>query len=229
LPPLDDEDLPAPLAVNANAIDDAIQALTPSGAADTLAALQFTGALPSLNADTDNRADFIVLFTGTTPSDAATELIHSLYVGHQIATAVVAIDPDPSALTAFNDMARAGGTSRRCVYDSTECGSAQTCDANGFCSQGFWSAANVANELVESQLSIINVLLSDPCMIQLGDAPTRPEYVSVVVNGVTLEAGIDTYTLDGPLVRLTGTTCDSVHRATALHPASIQIRAVEKL
>lgn len=228
LPPLDDDDSPAPLAANANAINDAIQALTPSGTADPLAALQFTGALPSLNADDDNRADVIVLFTGTAPSEGTTESVQSLYADHQIATAVVAIDPDPSALVAFNDLARAGRMSRRCVYDSSECGSGQTCDANGFCSQSFWSAANVADEFIASQRAFITTWPEDPCLIQLGAAPSNPEYVSVVVNGVTLEAGIDTYRIEGALVMLTGTTCDSVHRATAKHPASIHVRAVEK-
>ncbi len=228
-PPDDDQDLAAPLASHANAIDSAIQALVPSGDTQALAALQFAGTNATPNA-LDNRGARLVLVTGGLPSgdvQATIDFLEMLYRDRGIPTAIIAVDPDPSAEATFNAMARAGGSARRCTFDA--CGGGQTCDSDSICSQAFWSAANASTEFAQSLLDSIVLLTSDPCRIQLDTAPGTPEYLSVVVNDVSLEAGPDTYRLEGALLTLTGATCETVHDATVRNPASIHVRAVEKL
>lgn len=202
------------LAAKASAVNAALQALAPSGATDTLGALQFTGDLASLNAN-DNRPDVIVLLTGGVPGgapQATIDLLTTLRLEHSISTIVVAFSPEAGSEAVFDAMARAGGAPRRC--EETD---------DGVCARAFYDETN-ATALLEPLQPIV-LIDPDPCLFQLA---VVPDYVSVVLDGVTLSAGLDTYRLDGAQLRLTGAACERVHDATQLDPATVTIRVVEK-
>ncbi len=67
LPAASTTDDSATLQTNANAVNEAIQLLTPSGGTPTASSLAFVGAVPGLNA-ADARADFVVLITDGQPN-----------------------------------------------------------------------------------------------------------------------------------------------------------------
>ncbi len=63
-----DDGTDATLSTQANAVNDAIQLLTPAGGTPTAASLAFVGEEPGLNNTTDNRADFVLLLTDGLPN-----------------------------------------------------------------------------------------------------------------------------------------------------------------
>lgn len=210
------------LAAHANAVNDALQTLTASGATDTLGALQFAGALAGLNAD-DNRSDIVVLLTGGAPDgdpQATIDEIAALRAKH-VDTIVVAFSPEPGNEATFDAMARAGGGVHACGIGA--CGANQTCGDDGVCSRAFFDETN-ATALLDPQKPVITEL-SDPCVFQLS---VPPEYVSVTVDGVALFTSYDTWRVEGSQLSLTGKTCERVRNATVRDPATIEIRVVQK-
>jgi len=67
-PTASDDGNDASLNAQADAVNTAIQALTPAGGTPTAASVAFVGEEPGLNNTTDNRADFVLLLTDGLPN-----------------------------------------------------------------------------------------------------------------------------------------------------------------
>lgn len=212
------------LAAKTNEVNNALQSLTTNGTTDTLAALQFVGALAGLNAD-DNRPDVVVLLTGGAPDgdpQATIDAIAALRAKH-VDTIVVAFSPEPGNEATFDAMARAGGGVHGCGIGA--CGANQTCGDDGVCSRAFFDETNATALFDPLKPSINPLWSSDPCQFQLS---VPSEYVSVRLDGVALFPSYNTYELQGSQLSLTGASCERVRNATVRDPATIEIRVVQK-
>ncbi len=68
------------------------------------------------------------------------------------------------------------------------------------------------------------------CQQSLSEKPSDPRFLSVIVDGVTLEPGADTYTYDGEVsITFNGATCDKLETSTPQNPVRLDIRTASKL
>lgn len=150
-----------------------------------------------------------------------------------ITTIVVGFGADTAvgdAPDVLNAIAKAGTFPRDCLTTHTDadCGTGNTCDvASGLCTKAFYQATD-ANELSQTLRDIINKI-KEPCKFKLDTLPPRPEYIAVIVNGVNVPSGPDTWQLTAGQVVFEDTTaiCQQIKASTAANPVDVQIRVIE--
>lgn len=131
----------------------------------------------------------------------------------------------------LNSLAKEGGFARTCPNGTdAECGSGNTCIvADKVCTSAFYQATNGA-ELSAALNNISNLLGVDACVYTLSEQPSDARYLAVVMDGVTLTEGADTYDYDHPTskVTFTGAACEKIKRSTVQNPVDVEFRIVTK-
>lgn len=168
--------------------------------------------------------------TGCLDADGTIATISALHAQKKLDTIVVGFGDDLTTGVApqiLDQMARAGAQPRSCK-NGASCG-ADACGADGVCATSFYQATDSVS-LADALEAIIDNIPGDVCTWSLETPPSDPGYLSVIVDGVTLAPGSDTYTYDGNLtVKLNGATCARAKNSTPQNPLDLDIRAVSKL
>jgi hypothetical protein len=151
----------------------------------------------------------------------------------KIRTVVVGFGSDTSAGGAaetLNAMAEAGGFARTCNPMLPNSGCSDGCDASGsFCNSKFYQASNGA-ELASALASISDIInKTDPCVFKLASQPTDPSFLTVRIDGQSVNRSDTTWRYENPNVTILGTFCDRIKNATQQAPVNVVIRIVEKL
>ena len=134
--------------------------------------------------------------------------------------------------TVLNAMARAGGFPRECPMGTdAECGGAAG-SCNTFtkaCTTSFFQASN-GTELAAALRKISESFIGDPCVFKLDERPSDPAYLSVIVNGSSLQAGPDTYSyvVADNTVQFAGATCRQLTGSTPQNPVKVEFRVVQR-
>lgn len=131
----------------------------------------------------------------------------------------------------LNALAEAGGFARRCDKGTdAECGAGNTCDVSThLCSQRFYAAQDRAT--LGAALKAISDSIPGACERALPERPSRPEYLAVLVDGVTVQPGPETYEYDfaANLVTFVGALCTRLENSTAREPVDLEFRVVQRL
>lgn len=169
--------------------------------------------------------------TGCLDQTGTVATIAGLANTQQLKTIVVGFGSDLTTGVApqvLDQMARAGRQPRSCEKAADACGN-EACGADEVCATPFYKATS-ADELARVLKEIIENIKDDVCAQSLASRPSDPRFVSVIVDGVTLEPGPETYTYDGDVsITMNGATCDKLKNSTPQTPVKLDIRAVEKL
>ncbi|MFL5320169.1 MAG: adventurous gliding motility lipoprotein CglB, partial [Myxococcaceae bacterium] len=139
----------------------------------------------------------------------------------------------------LNNMALAGGFARTCIDPTTNqpdaalCGAGDTCDAQTHvCGIKFYKAADGA-ALVAALQAITKLIGTDPCVYNLDSKPSKPELLTVSINGNTVQSGPDTWTYDETLNKVTfvktGSVCTQIQNATPDKPVNVEFGIIESL
>ena len=258
-PSRDDASQAALLEARAQEARALVQAVQPMGGTPTAATLRFVGELPGLQDASDFRDDFALLLTDGLPNcndahpaqlcggsptpaqeqacactvsscasslcsrgcldaDATLEAVRALRAKN-IRTIVLGFGAEVvtgDAPRVLAELAHAGGMERTC--------GAVPCDVP------FYRAGN-ATELAEALQRVLIAIDSDPCQYWLAARPSSPETLSVLVDGVDVRPGADTWNYDvaGNKVFFTGPLCAQLEASTTLMPVSLEFRIVEVL
>lgn len=160
--------------------------------------------------------------------------------GRGISTIVVGFGSDTAgggAAGLLNNMAAAGGMPRNCLKldgtrDPSLCGT-ESCDANNLCATKFYKATNAA-ELTAALLRISQIVTNDdPCKYRLESAPSKPELLTVSINGTDVASGSNTWTYDPGTNTVTfpqnGSICPQILAATPQKPVNVEFGIIESL
>jgi|CXWL01.1.fsa_nt_gi hypothetical protein len=140
--------------------------------------------------------------------------------------------------TALDAMARAGGFQRPCQTDA-ECGIGDTCVGGGTdacgnsitsCTKSFYQAAN-AVELGDALAEIREQISCDPCSRALPATPKDPRFVAVLIDGVSVLAGPETWSVVGSNVVFAaqGEICQRIRATTLLNPLKAEFRVANPI
>ena len=168
--------------------------------------------------------------TGCLDADGTVATIAALQGQKNIDTIVIGFGDDLTTGTApqvLDRMARAGHQPRSCANDANACG-ADACGADKICATSFYQATDAASlaQAIEDSLGNIKGI----CQQSLSEKPSDPRFLSVIVDGVTLDPGADTYTYDGDVgITFNGATCDKLETSTPQNPVRLDIRTASKL
>lgn len=147
-----------------------------------------------------------------------------------IKTIVVGFGADTAtgdAPQVLNAIAEAGAYPRACPNGTdAECGTGNRCLAGGVCEKRFFQAANAA-ELADILEHIVRPPQS--CTFVLLEAPPRPEYLSVEVDGQHVDSGATTWTYASGAVTFTGALCDRILASSVANPVDIEFRVLNTL
>lgn len=128
----------------------------------------------------------------------------------------------------LNAMADTGGFPRGCETDA-ECGRGDTCNqSNHTCNQKFYRATNGA-ELSAALKAISEGIGGKICERDLDAQPPNEKFLAVIVDGVNLASGPDTWVYQNAKVIFQGSTCDRLQAAKESAPIDVQIRIVTTL
>lgn len=232
----------------------------PAGGTPTASSLTFVGNLSEMQAA--EREDFVLLLTDGLPNcnsrldgrtcrctlpegcatqpvacldrDASVAAVQALR-GRGIRTIVIGFGAD----TAFGDgpdvlngMAEAGGFARTCTT-SADCGSGDTCSANGLCGRRYYQAANQA-ELTAALRGITErIVVPDPCLILIEAAqrPSNPALMLVFLNGERVEStenGQVSWELTADGLRFQNARCEQVKNSDPANPVRIELRTIQR-
>lgn len=148
----------------------------------------------------------------------------------KIRTVVVGFGADTTvgdAPLVLNAIAEAGGYPRSCPNGTdTECGAGNRCLGNGTCEKRFFQATN-ATELAQILEEIVRPHQS--CTFLLGEAPSRPEYVSVQIDGQHVDPGADTWNYSAGAITFTGALCERILGSSVANPIRVSIRSLNTL
>jgi hypothetical protein len=130
-------------------------------------------------------------------------------------------------------MAQAGGFGRKCDAQNS-CGANDTCNlSTGLCNRAFYQAGNQA-ELAKALEEISKeVIVGNPCLIELEPAqiPSDPKLIVVYVDGERLAPGADTWDVNVAAnegVLFTGAACNRILASTPQAPVNIEVRAIRQ-
>jgi hypothetical protein len=160
-----------------------------------------------------------------------------------IRTIVIGFGTDVANATGAATMAQmagAGGFTRPCTQ-SSDCNAGDTCNAGGVdpcgrpastCGQSFFQAGNAAE--LGRVLDAIRASVTCPvCQQVLAARPSDPSFVSVLIDGVPVQSGPDTWeyrdNATAPNIEFLGGLCAKLMAATARDPVNVEIRSVEGL
>lgn len=148
----------------------------------------------------------------------------------RIKTIVVGFGADTTvgdAPLALNAIAEAGAYARTCPMGTdAECGAGNRCLAGGVCEKRFFQATNAA-ELADILERIVRP--TQGCTFVLAEAPSRPEYLSVRIDGSHVDPGPDTWSYSAGAVTFTGALCDRILASTAANPVRVSLRSLNTL
>lgn len=128
-------------------------------------------------------------------------------------------------------MADEGGFARACPnHTTTECGGGVCNVATGFCETSYFTARN-GGELGSALAKISASFVVDACDFTLLARPTDGSLISVLVDGVNVARGPETWRYDEASNHLffQGALCDRLKVSTPQDPVSLEFRIVEKL
>lgn len=133
----------------------------------------------------------------------------------------------------LNKMAEAGGFARVCPNKTNaECGSNNTCDiATGVCAKRYYQAAD-GRELSEALRQIAgDIGIQKACEHPLEAVPGDPRFLSVIVDGVSIQPGPTTWTYSAGKVTFveSGELCRRARESTSANPLKVEFRIVEGL
>ncbi len=159
--------------------------------------------------------------------------------GHGVKTIVVGFGTDTAggaAATVLDAMARAGGVPRACPggadaeCDPTTSG-ADSCEpTTRLCRHAFYQAKS-GQALGDALEAVWGGFERFTCNFVLDSQPSDPSLLSVLVDGVDVPAGPESwsYTAGAVVFAPNGSFCARLQASTAQHPVSVQIRSVQKL
>lgn len=253
-----DDDAQAPeLEARAQQARAVVQAVSPMGGTPTAEALRFVGALPSLQDENDLRNDFVVLVTDGLPNcndghpanlcqpDAALCGAGAAVCAAQREACACTVSScegslcakgcldDEGTLAAVEALRQRGirtvvvGFGADVVSGEASRVLGALANAGGF-SQPF-SAANGA-ELSAAFQHIVRDL-DTPCAYVLGAIPTPSNALAVLVDGVDVQPGDDTWSYDaqGNKVVFTGPLCARLEASTPATPVALEFRVAKRL
>ncbi|MBI3185843.1 MAG: adventurous gliding motility lipoprotein CglB [Myxococcales bacterium] len=136
--------------------------------------------------------------------------------------------PGPDTL---NALAKAGGFGRKCPNGTdAECGGGTNkCDVTKFCTMSYYQARN--SDELKKALEQIGMLVGvgDPCVYSLDAVPSDPKFLAVIIDGVSVRSGPDTWKYEGGKVTFLGGLCSKLSSATPTNPVKVEFRIVEGL
>jgi len=170
---------------------------------------------------------------------ATVNAITAAYANNNIRTIVVGFGADTAGAegqAVLEAMANAGQFPRTCPGGTqAECGTG-TCDVTSkTCDPPFYQAGNAA-ELATVLANISKKLSQAPCDYTLAVTPSDANLIAVLVNGVVVPRGTDTWQYLAPNspscptacpfgeVQLTGQLCTDARTATEQDPFKVEIR-----
>ncbi len=187
----------------------------------------------------NNDAFFCV--RGCLDEDGAVQAIRNLRMlpGGGVRTIVVGFGSDfvtsGDGFNVLNAMAIAGGFQRTCPMGTdAECGTGGRCvTSTNTCEAAFYSATN-QTELVAALAAISASLGADTvCKYTLSATPSSADLVSVIIDGVPVPSGPDTWNLTTGQIIFPNTgpqsTCKKLLDATPTAPIKLEIRIVQSL
>jgi von Willebrand factor type A domain len=226
LPPASDGDAPAILTMATQAVDAAIQGLTPGGGTPTQASLQFVADNISELGDS-SREDFVLLLTDGLPNcnnsldantctctsspappcSANTDCLDKTATVAQVAamrakgirTIVIGFGADVVggiAPDTLEAMAEAGGFVRSCPNTNQSCGAGNDCVLATGKCTEQFFQATDGDALASALAQIGSTLTQTACVYNLDQVPSDPSLISVVLNGTPYLTGADTWTYD---------------------------------
>jgi hypothetical protein len=156
-----------------------------------------------------------------------------------VKTVVVGFGADTSggsAATVLDAMARAGGVPRTCPggldseCDPTNSGVDGCNPTTKLCRNAFYQATSGA-ALGDTLDAIWGGFEKFTCNFVLDSQPSDPSLLSVLVDGVDVPAGADTwsYTAGAVVFAPNGSACETIQASTTAHPVSVEIRSVQRL
>lgn len=172
--------------------------------------------------------------------------ITQLQANNGIKTIVVGFGSDTTtgdAQTVLSAMANAGGFPKSCPNGTdAECGTGDTCNtATKVCNKPYYSATN-GEELAAALAAISKkIVVGVPCEWDLGEAPSDPTLLSVLIDGTETPPGADTWKYDaayaqennggqvGPTILFQGALCQKIEDSTPSNPVNIQVQVVKSL
>lgn len=151
----------------------------------------------------------------------------------KIQTIVVGFGADTgtgNALTTLNAMAEAGGFARVCDSNLPNNGCSDGCEPAGrFCNTKYYQASNGA-ELSAALARISDIIgMGNPCEFKLASQPSDPSFLTVRIDGQSLNRSDTTWRYENPNVAILGNYCERIRNATPMAPVNVVIRIVEKL
>lgn len=167
----------------------------------------------------------------------------SLLRGKGVRTIVIGFGDDiadPAGGAALATMAASGGFARPCTT-AADCNPGDTCNAGGVdpcgrtastCGENYFKAGTAA-ELGRVLDAIAASVQCAPCLQTLNVPPSRPEYITVMVDGLATPAGPDTWVFhddpNAPTIEFQGAMCGRLMGSTTRDPVKVEIRTVEAL
>lgn len=127
----------------------------------------------------------------------------------------------------LNAMGAAGGFQRNCMVDA-DCGSADRCINASTCERKFFRATNGV-ELSAALAKISEGFGRNICQVKLEAQPDSASFLAVILDGVNLAAGADTWAYENAQVVFKGATCDRLQAATSNAQINVEVRIVTKL
>ena len=137
-------------------------------------------------------------------------------------------------------MAQAGGYARACPNGTdAECDGGPSgadpqdgCDlTTHLCKKKFYQATT--GDTLGQALTDIVQRISHPCAWALATAPTDPTLLGVLVNGVSIAAGPDTWSYDATTQQVVfadaGAICQELKASTEANPVTLQFEVVNQL
>jgi hypothetical protein len=134
----------------------------------------------------------------------------------------------------LNEMAKRGGLPRECPNGTTaECGGDPCDTTTRLCTPAFYQTQS-RSQLVAALAEIgRRIETGDPCLFVLEAVPSDPRLVSVLIDGVNVASGTDTWTYLAPppaaRIQLNGAVCERVRNATPTTKVRVEIRVLQGL
>ena len=173
--------------------------------------------------------------------DATVATVKMLNEQKNIKTIVIGFGADTAAgdgPEVLEAMAQEGGFPRPCPGGTNgECGTGTCNPTTKKCTPGFYQAAD-QNELARVLESIAGLVRQDPCNYALAVTPSRPELITVLVNGEVVGRGDNTWRYNPATippaqgkehgeVELLGDLCEDAKAATVSSPVAVEIRFLQ--
>lgn len=136
---------------------------------------------------------------------------------------------DPLATQVLEAMGVAGGFLRPCSQNA-DCGTGDSCGVDHQCTRHFFQAKDGA-ELANAVAKITGDLGQPPCSFPLDETPQDPALLSVLVDGVDVQRGPDSWSYDKGVITFGADTtwCRALTASTDATPINVEVRVLERL